>query len=85
MSKTCPICGKQFDSEDRRKRYCSLECAERARLNGCNVRAKSLRDDHRREWAKREAYQLQQMAQRYDLEFLADYVYNSYTAKRKKA
>lgn len=83
MIKTCLTCGKQFESTDKRQRYCSIDCAYRARLNNNSKRMRSVRTDDRREWARHEAEKLYNMATTRGVDELADFVYNSYNRKGK--
>ena len=32
MEKVCPVCGKNFETHDKRQKYCSAECAKQAKL-----------------------------------------------------
>lgn len=84
MNKTCPICGKQFETHDKRKKYCSIECARRARSSQNYTWNKNDRDAKRMEWAKNEARDILRMASTLTVDQLAYYIYNNYEKKRKR-
>lgn len=76
--KTCTICGREFETSDQRRRYCSQQCAYRARLNHNSSRMRACRTEDKWEWAQREAETLNYLASDYGIDKLADYVYNNY-------
>ena len=55
MIKQCAICGKEFESDNPRKKYCSRKCQHRAATHryyrkykeSCLARAKKWREEHR--------------------------------------
>lgn len=91
MIKTCPVCGKQFESNDMRKVYCSKECARRSRSKFNSKYNIRVAQKKRMEWAKNEAEYI------FDLcidihekakenifvdDRLADYIYNNYNRRK---
>lgn len=83
MNNTCPICGKQFKAYDLRKKYCSAECAYKARLNSNNKRMAATRTANKRAWARKEPRYLNHLAYECGVDCLTDYVYNNYKKKGK--
>lgn len=84
MIKTCPICGKQFECNDLRRRYCSAECARRAKYNWNSAWNKENREDKHKDWAYREAEKLAHLLVDQDaMDELANYIYNNYNKRSK--
>lgn len=86
MIKTCPVCGKQFESNDMRKVYCSKECVKHnhSKLNSrYNIRVAQKK---RMEWAYIEAEKVSEIAITTGgnyMDELADYIYNNYNKRSK--
>lgn len=83
MIKVCPVCGKEFETHDKRKKYCSRECARRAKFNQHNNWNKGKREEERMEWAKNEARDILRMASTLTVDQLAYYIYNNYNKRSK--
>lgn len=49
MNKICPVCGKQFEIDDKRKKYCSAECARRSHLEQARLSSADCREQRRYE------------------------------------
>lgn len=79
MIKTCPICEKHFETHDKRKKYCSIQCARRAKINNNSERNKDYREEKRWDWAYSEAEKIQRIR---GIDELAGHVYNSYSKKK---
>lgn len=84
MSKLCAWCGRHFDTEDKRRKYCGETCARRARMLSKNTGMRAIRTKPRREWARHEAEVLSTMNRECGVEELADYVYNSFNKRKGK-
>lgn len=86
MIKTCPVCGREFESNDMRKVYCSKECARRSRSkfnSRYNIRVAQKK---RMEWAYIEAEKVSEIAITTGgnyMDELADYIYINYNKKSK--
>lgn len=83
MIKTCPVCGKQFESNDMRKVYCSKECARRSRSKFNSKYNIRVAQKKRMEWARGEAEYLNHLAYECGVDELADYIYNNYEKRRR--
>lgn len=82
MNKTCPVCGREFDNKDKRKRYCSEACAYRAKLNDNNRCNKLRRTADKRDWARHEAEVIMHNMIGRDVENLAEYIFNKFRKKQ---
>lgn len=83
MKKVCKICGKEFETTYPQKKYCSAECAIRAKSR-VNVRCNAKRAEaKRRAWARHEAEILYHAAQKSGVDGLAEYIYNKFNKRRK--
>lgn len=86
-NKTCPICGKEFTSNDLRKRYCSTTCFKRSRSMQ-TIKCRADRNANKRmDWAYNEAEKLAEITITTGGEYiskLADYVYNNYNKRAKR-
>lgn len=86
MCRRCLICGEQITTRDKRRRYCSDECARRAKISQNNEYNKRNRDKKRIKWAYNEAEKISNIAfimgSNY-MDELADYIYNNYKQRRK--
>lgn len=83
MDVICKLCGTEFNTTDRRQKYCSDVCAHRARSNSNNKRLKAMRTNGRKEWAHRQAEHLNHLTYECGVDELADYIYNNYNKRRK--
>lgn len=81
MNSVCSICGREFETHDKRKKYCSRECARQAKLNQNNNWNKVEREEKRINWAKDEARYLNHLAYETGVDELADYIYNNYNKR----
>lgn len=84
MNSVCSICGREFETHDKRKRYCSRECARQAKLNQNNNWNKVEREEKRIEWAYQEADKLSEIVITTGgsyMDMLADYIYNNYNKR----
>lgn len=87
MIKICPICGEQFETHDRRKKYCSTECARHAKISQNNNWNKGEREEKRLKWVHEEAYKIYELAleeNAYGMDDLVDYIYNNYNKRSKE-
>lgn len=82
MIKVCPHCSKEFECFNKNQKYCSADCAYRARLNGNSRRMRATRTEDRKEWAKEEARYLNHLTYECGVDELADYIYNNYNKRR---
>lgn len=78
MNKVCELCGRLISSTDKRQRYCSPECADRARLNRESRKRRETRTADRKDWARHEAERLGEMYREGGVDCIANYVYNNY-------
>ena len=78
MIKICPGCNKQFGTHDKRKKYCSVDCAKRGKCKRNSVWNKGDREYMRKVWARQEAYYLNALAHECGVDTIADYIYNNY-------
>lgn len=84
MSKSCLVCGKQFETHDKRKKYCSVGCAKHAKIKQNSVWNKDDRDKNRREWARYEAEWLYHVAITSGVDALTDCVYNRFEKRKRR-
>lgn len=85
MIKACPTCGKQFESNDMRKVYCSEECARRSRSKFNSKYNIRVAQKKRMEWAYIEAEKVSEIAITTGgnyIDELADYIYNNYNRRK---
>lgn len=84
MNKTCQICGKQFETTNKRKKYCGPECAAQAKYRQNNTYNKAARSDQRSKWACEEAKKIYDLVTKQGVDGLSTYIYNSYSKKKGK-
>lgn len=82
MIKTCAWCHNHFDTYDKRRKYCSSQCALQARRHSNSQRMSATRTQDKVEWARHEAEKLLGMANECGVGCVTDYVYNNYKERK---
>lgn len=87
MIKTCPICHKEFETDDKRRKYCGHLCALEGKRQRTTIQMrgyrKTQREEAERSWALYEADKLWNLCRTNTLDYISDYVYNNYRKKGK--
>ena len=84
MIKTCLVCGNQFEGGGNRY-YCSDACAYKAKIKNNAKYSRKKNTEARKKWAHKEAQCLSEAMNQFDMDKLADYIYNNYQKyKRRK-
>lgn len=81
MSNICELCGQVVPGADKRRRYCSPKCANRARLNRESRKRRETRTADRLEWAMAEAGKIIRWSRWCGSKDLAEYIYNNFKRK----
>lgn len=81
MTELCPRCGRVILGGDKRRKYCSAECAKLTRLHQQARRTQATRTASRAEWARQEAEKIGEMYRERGVDCLANYVFLNYKRK----
>lgn len=84
MIKACELCGKEFESTDRRRKYCGEQCAYQVRVKASGRYQRQQHTADRWAWAKHEAEVLRNMVKVDKVDLLDDYIYNNYNKRKGK-